>query len=161
MVNIYPKEVKITWDKILDSENGRDPVIFYLLEWDQGKSEWQSLNSYTTNMVVPTSFNHIPPSILNSGAPYVYRLTPKNGVDYSLLKCTTTINADLVPQACNPPIILEADVKPQQVTINWVDISVDDNGRDPIIFYLLEWDQGNNDWIALNSYTTNMAVPFS
>jgi hypothetical protein len=84
-----------------------------LLEWDQGKNEWEPLNSYTPNMAIPTSLNHIPPSILNSGGDYVYRLTPKNGVAYSTFQCTTTIQADLVPQKCNPPIILEADVKPQ------------------------------------------------
>jgi hypothetical protein len=50
---------------------------------------------------------------------------------------------------------------PQRVTINWVTINVNDNGRDPIIFYLLEWDQGKDSWIALNSYTTNMVVPLS
>lgn len=75
--------MQITWDKIADADNGRDPVIFYLLEWDQGKSVWEPLNTYTTNMVVPTSYNHVPPAILNSGGTYVYRLTPKNGVDYS------------------------------------------------------------------------------
>ena len=48
-------------------------------------------------MAVPTSFNHIPHSILGSGAPYAYRLTPKNGVGFSLLSCPTTIEADLVP----------------------------------------------------------------
>lgn len=68
-----------------------------MLEWDQGKNEWESLNVYTANMAIPTSFDHIPPSILNSGAPYVYRLTAKNGVGYSLAQCTTTIDADLVP----------------------------------------------------------------
>ena len=91
-------------------------------------------------MVVPTSFDHSTPSILNSGASYVYRLTPKNGVGYSLSSCTTTIIADNVPFKCNAPIVNIADVKPQQVTITWVDIDVADNGRDPIIFYLLEWD---------------------
>jgi len=81
----------MTWDQILESENGRDPVIFYLLEWDQGKNEWEPLNTYTANMAIPTSHDHIPPSILNSGGTYVYRLTPKNGVAYSTFQCTTTI----------------------------------------------------------------------
>jgi len=44
---------------------------------------WENLNSYTTNMAVPLSYIHNTPSILNSGAPYVYRLTAKNGVDFS------------------------------------------------------------------------------
>ena len=63
-------------------------------------------------MVVPTSFDHSTPSILNSGASYVYRLTPKNGVGYSLSSCTTTITADNVPFKCNAPIVNIADVKP-------------------------------------------------
>jgi len=65
------------------TKNGGDPVIYYQLDWDQGKSVWEPLNSYTTNMAVPLSYVHTPPAILNSGGTYVYRLTAKNGVDFS------------------------------------------------------------------------------
>jgi hypothetical protein len=34
-------------------------------------------------MAVPLSYTHNTPSILNSGAAYVYRLTAKNGVGFS------------------------------------------------------------------------------
>lgn len=88
-------------------------------------------------MTVPTSYVHNTPSILNSGAPYIYRLTPKNGVGYSLSSCSYTINADLVPQACTNPIITLNDIKPSQVTVNWLDIDVSMNGGDAVIFYEL------------------------
>jgi hypothetical protein len=91
-------------------------------------------------MAVPLSYIHNTPSILNSGAPYVYRLTAKNGVDFSAVQCTTTIYADLVPQACTSPIIPLSSIYPKNVKITWDKILDSDNGRDPVIFYLLEWD---------------------
>jgi len=65
------------------AKNGGDPVIYIQLEWDQGTGIWQELNTYTANMAVPLSYVHNTPSILNSGEPYVYRLTAKNGVGFS------------------------------------------------------------------------------
>jgi hypothetical protein len=71
------------------------------------------------------------------------------------------MNADRVPQACTNPIITLDDIKPSQITINWLDIAEADNGGDPVVFYELEWDSGSleGSFTALNTYTTGMAVP--
>ena len=90
-------------------------------------------------MTVPTFHVHNTPSILNSGMPYIYRLTPKNGVGYSLSKCSYTMNADLIPQTCNSPTIDIPDIHPQKVTIKWAPIDSALNGGDNVVFYLLEW----------------------
>jgi len=75
-------------------------------------------------MVVPKQYIHNPGYILTSGAAYNYRIRAKNGVAYSLLYCTLTINADSVPLACTSPIITEADIFPQKVIITWTNIDV-------------------------------------
>ena len=102
IASIKPQQATITWSTIDPLQNGGDSEIFYLLEWDQGlgsgvEANFIPLNTYTSGMTVPTSYVHNTPSILTSGAPYIYRLTPKNGVGYSLSKCSYTMNADLVP----------------------------------------------------------------
>ena len=47
-------------------------------------------------MAVPIQQVHIPSAILTSGAPYIYRISAKNGVGYGAT-CETTMYADLVP----------------------------------------------------------------
>jgi hypothetical protein len=47
----------------------------------------------------------------------------------------------------NPPVIAVADITPLSMRITWSPISfMTDGGRDPIIYYGLEWDQGFNEW---------------
>jgi hypothetical protein len=150
----------MTWTEITTANNGGDAVIFYLLEWDQGSDSWTSLNSYTVGMTIPTAYTHNPASILASGGTYKYRLSAMNGVGYSS-PAITTITADAYPKACNAPIITDANIKPQEVAITWTAIDVADIGSDPVIFYLLEWDQGSDTWTPLNTYTVGMAVPLS
>lgn len=93
-------------------------------------------------MAVPTSYTHIPSFILTSGGTYQYRLKAQNGVGLGLPSDATSITADLVPQAANAPIIAVEDIYPQKVIVTWTEISVSDNGGDPIIFYQLQWDKG-------------------
>jgi hypothetical protein len=83
--------------------NGGDAVIFYLLEWDQGKNIWTALNSYTTDMTIPTSYQHNVGYVLPSGGTINYRLTAKNGVGYGKISTITPVTCDSVPLACNAP----------------------------------------------------------
>lgn len=33
--------IKVTWNSMtLDADTGRDPILYYKLEWDQGFSNW-------------------------------------------------------------------------------------------------------------------------
>jgi len=40
-VSIKPKEIIVTWTPLVsDADTGRDPIRYYQLDWDQGKSDW-------------------------------------------------------------------------------------------------------------------------
>jgi hypothetical protein len=94
--DINPTKITVNWLDIPEASNGGDPVIFYELQWDTGSigASYTPLNTYSSGMVVPKQYIHNPGYILTSGAAYNYRIRAKNGVDYSLLYCTLTINAD-------------------------------------------------------------------
>ena len=111
-----------------------------MLEWDQGSCTWESLNTYTANMNIPYSYIHYPTNMFPTGSTQTYRLTAKNGVGYGVVSTPTPMTADEVPIACNDPIIADADIYPQKVTVTWTAINDVENGRDPIIFYRLDWD---------------------
>lgn len=71
----------------------------------------------------------------------------------------------------NAPVIPVATITPLRMTITWTAIAfMTDGGRDPIIYYGLEWDQGINQWEnitdqAVNGVSTsvvkNFQVPFA
>ena len=156
VANIYPQKVVVTWTETDVADNGGDTITDYLLQWNQGTGVWVDIDTKLNGMT--TTYNHIPPSILTSGGTYKYRLYSKNGVGYSLPSNEIEITADKVPQACNAPVIKEDDdVQEQQIVITWTEINTLDNGGDPVIFYLLEWDSGTTaagstiTWTALNS----------
>lgn len=113
VADIYPQKVTVTWTETAAASNGGDPIIYYQLQWDQGTSTWTDLNAYTDGMTFPTSYEHIPASVLTSGATYKYRVLAKNGVGFSSPSTDLSITADKVPQACNAPVIESANVLPQ------------------------------------------------
>lgn len=46
--------IKVTWVPITDDiDTGRDPVLYYRLEWDQGTSSWTWLNPYVEGDPMP------------------------------------------------------------------------------------------------------------
>lgn len=133
-----PQQVTITWVAIDVADNGRDPIIFYLLEWDQGNSTWVALNTYTTNMAVPLSKVHTPVAILTSGMTIKYRLTAKNGVDYGAVSTETPVLCDAVPKKVDVP--MASMIRYNYINIYWNLLTTDsDIGRDPILYYHLEF----------------------
>ncbi len=111
-------------------------------------------------MSVPTSYTHIPDAILTSGGTYKYRIKAKNGVDFGLPSTETSIIADQIPQV-NQPVIAVADIHPKKVIVTWTETADANNGRDPIIFYKLQWDQGNGAWTDIYSYDAGNSLPTS
>jgi hypothetical protein len=63
LVSVDPKKIVITWvDVTADADVGRDPIIFYSVEWDQGlgtanAANWVALNTNGTDNRV-TTFTH-------------------------------------------------------------------------------------------------------
>lgn len=69
-----------------------------------------------------------------------YRVLPKNlvgwGTAYSPYLSVLT---DTTPSTMNAPILV--DVMPTQIKLAWTPLLTDaETGRDPIIYYRLEWD---------------------
>ncbi len=54
-VSIAAKEIKLQWDPLIDlNQRGRDTILYYSLEWDQGSNQWIELNSKAGGLI--TSF---------------------------------------------------------------------------------------------------------
>lgn len=66
---------------------------------------------------------------------------------------------DNVPTRMNAPLE-DPTTNATYIKVNWSPITADvDTGRDPVLYYRLEWDQGNNDWIWLNPYIEGDPMP--
>ena len=82
-----------------------------------------------------------------NGKTYNFRLRAKNGVGWGVYSTVTPVLLDQTPTRMNPPVIPVATITPLGMTITWTAIAfMTDGGRDPIIYYGLEWDQGINQW---------------
>jgi hypothetical protein len=53
----------------------------------------------------------------------------------------------------NPPTVATANINPLSMLVTWTPISnfLLSGGRDPPIYYGLEWDQGKDDWQLLTT----------
>jgi hypothetical protein len=72
-----------------------------------------------------------------------------------------SILADGVPTFMNAPVTTIANINPSSIVLTWTglaDTDVENNGRDPVIFYDLQWDSGTNEaeWTSLISGTTKV-----
>jgi hypothetical protein len=67
--------IRVNWDPISDPiDTGRDDVIYYKLEWDQGTGSWADANIPHTDMVTTWNFN----TDIKNGTTYKFRVTPEN-----------------------------------------------------------------------------------
>jgi len=146
--NINPYWIYLTWSPITtDLQTGRDPAIFYDLQCDFGSQgqNWQSLIAETAGLLL--GFNITSATLLPNGMTYNFRLRAKNGVGWGVYSTVTAVKLDQTPTKMNPPVIAVADITPLSMKITWTAIAyMTDGGRDPIIYYGLEWDQGINQW---------------
>jgi hypothetical protein len=95
-------------------------------------------------------------TMLPNGKTYNYRLRAKNGVGWGVYSTVTPVLLDSTPTRMNPPVISLANITPLRMTITWTAIAfMTDGGRDPIIYYGLEWDQGINQWENITSQAVN------
>ncbi len=117
MVSVDPGSIAVKWSTItLDTDTGRDNVIFYHLYWDKGlgvaANDWQTLTDYPTSTSLITSFTHTlaSGSVFTSGSTQTYKVCAQNGV--GLGACGSVgITADSVPLA-NAPVITDANIYP-------------------------------------------------
>lgn len=139
IVSVDPKKISLAWEPItLDADTGRDTIIFYSIEWDQGlgpsvPGNWVALNSGTT---LVTNYEHINNAIFPSNIDLNYRVRARNGVGFGVYSSNLVVRTDSVPLNMNAPTDFSID--PNKIVLNWTAITADiDTGRDPVIFYQL------------------------
>lgn len=123
-LNIHPTWIYLTWTGIsTEAHTGRDPIIFYDLQWDEGttKTTWTSLILESAGL--KTAFNHTSATIFPNDTKLYYRLRAKNNVGYGPQSTEYEVLTDRTPQFMNPPIILDADIGPKQIAITLTPIS--------------------------------------
>lgn len=107
-ISVEPKKIILEWEEITsDAHIGRDSIIFYSLEWDQGlgpsnAANWVTLNNADETTKI-TEYQHINNDIFPSGVDVYYRVRAKNGVGYGVYSSTLKVTTDSVPISMNPP----------------------------------------------------------
>jgi hypothetical protein len=161
--NIYPTWIYLTWSAITaDAQTGRDPAIFYDLQWDSGTNQatWTSL--YTQSQGLITAYNHTPGVIFPNGKTIYYKLRAKNNVDFGPFSTILSVTCDRTPVYMNPPVITAANINPMWIYITFTPtILTNQTGGDSIIYYGVEWDQGNGTWINLTTPSMGLMPGFN
>ncbi len=160
--SIAPKTIQVAWDEFtLDIDTGRDPIIYYRLEYNDNtpSSVWEEL---TTNADPPvTTFIHtlvdpFPANHDQSNYYVSYRVTAINKVGEGPTSAVLDVLTKTFPKKMAKVTI--DDPEPQSIKIHWVKLSEDDadTGRDPVIHYKLLWnkieDPLTEDWVELSTF---------
>jgi hypothetical protein len=132
-----------------DADTGRDPVVNYKLRWQKvGTSNWVTLATVTPDI---SSFAVTSGFLINTQ--YNIQVGAINGVGLGTYSTSLTILTDNVPVRMNTPVE-DPITNATYISISWTGITLDaDTGRDPIIYYKLEWNQGAsiNVWQELST----------
>lgn len=95
---------------------------------------------------------------------FYYRVCPKNGVGFGACSANFTFLSDTYPKFMFPPVSTPAQVYPKWIFLTWSPITTDlQNGRDPAIFYDLQYDKGSNQvsWESLIDESAGMLTSFN
>jgi hypothetical protein len=105
--------IYLTWPPItLDSQTGRNPVIFYDLQWDGGSNQvtWTSLIANSAGMIL--AYNHTSATVFPSGGTLNYRLRAANTVGLGAFSTVYSVLCDSVPTFMNPPVVDITNIYP-------------------------------------------------
>ncbi len=164
LVSTLPKQIKIKWDALLlESDTGRDTVIYYKLEYHDNLPSttlWTELTKSSNPLVL--EFQHdvdspFPANIDQSDHFVKYRVSALNGVEYGvtteLLVLTKTF-----PRKMNT--VTFDDPNPFTIGINWIQLTTSDadTGRDPVIHYKVEWIKQTD---TGTTWTVHTTYPFT
>jgi len=143
LVSVDPKKIVITWvDVTADADVGRDPIIFYSVEWDQGlgtanAANWVALNTNGTDNRV-TTFTHNSATVFTPNINVNYRVRPLNSVGWGPYSGYLSVLTDTYPLSMPSPTLFSCT--PYQIVLNWTDITADaQTGRDLIIYYQVSY----------------------
>ncbi len=167
--DIHPEWIKVTWAALSTEEHkGRDEIVSYGIEWDQGTGVWANLSA--TDLGVVYEFNHT-----SSSGPFPnntavkYRAYAKNSIGYGAYSTQTSIITDNTPTRMNAPSSTQVDYN--KIYLTWSAITSDaDTGGDPVTYYYVDFfnrpcyatDAGDcsteleslGSWTEVSSYTT-------
>ena len=86
----------------------------------------------------------------------------KNNVDFGPFSTILPVACDSTPLFMNPPVITDANINPKWIYITFTPTTLtSQNGGDSIIYYGVEWDQGNGTWINLTTPSMGMMPGFN
>jgi len=170
--DITPVNILLNWTVLNQSnsfDTGNDTIRYYLLQWTkQGSSTPVTLvnvSASTTNGQYNVTWAN--GWVLNTY--YDIIVTAVNDVGYGYSSIPLTILTDNVPTYMYTPVE-DPTTNATFINVTWQSL-VDPTytGRDPIIYYNLQWDQGNSTWqwlttpnISVNYFTMNNTVwPFN
>lgn len=113
-------------------------MIYYRVDYSLDNTNWAEISTYTPGMSINTALTHTPGYIFPSAGTIYYRVVPKNGVGYGSPSTVTPVQSDSVPTFMNAPT--NTSVTYNSIDMSWTIITDDtDIGRDPIIYYTMEW----------------------
>lgn len=157
-----PTLIAINWTSITDdSYTGRDAIIYYEVQYKANSGDsWAALT--TNDGTLKYSYEHSMPQKFAPNTNVYYRLCVQNGVGMGACSTELTVLTDDYPTFMNEPVITDANIHPTNIVLTWTGISTDSyTGRDPIIFYGVEWDQGTNTWINLTTGTEGLILTYT
>jgi hypothetical protein len=139
-VSIKPKEILVTWTPLVaDAVTGRDPIKYYQLDWDQGTGTWVEITDSDINGI-STSYSLVPPNdqIFNANTNVKFRVRATNTIGFGSYSPSLSVLTDGPPTRMNSPTATA--ITPKQVSLKWTAISSQaDTGRDPVIYYRLDY----------------------
>jgi hypothetical protein len=79
--------IKVNWEGISDPiDTGRDDVIYYQLDWDQGTGVWANVTEISS-MVYTWTFS----DSIKNGTVYNFRVTPKNRAGFGAVSSVLSV----------------------------------------------------------------------
>lgn len=93
--------INVTWASLLDEAyTGRDPIIYYKLEWNQGNNTWVTLTTPNISVNYFTMNNSY--YSFNNGSSYVFKVWPFNLAGYGASSTSITIIPSSPPDMIAP-----------------------------------------------------------
>lgn len=145
--NIHPFWITITWSPITtDADIGRDTIIFYDLQYNDGTTYGTPEETWTNMMVesdgVQLSFNHTNPTGFPSYTMIYYKLRSKNGIGYGVFSTVLSFMTDSIPFRMKTPITVYINYN--AISISWDPITLpEETGSDEIIYYMVQFNDKN------------------
>lgn len=140
-VTVQPFLVSFNWtDQLDNTKRGRDVITYYEVSYKPSLTDnWEVRTIEAEGKKL--SFEHSVATVFPAGVTIYYKVCAKNGVGIGACTADLAVLTDSMPTRMNEPVVTVDNITPFWIRLNWLEItSDDDTGRDPIVYYGLEWD---------------------